>query len=154
MKREIKFRAWNTEMKHMIFPSLQFGREIWPCTYKRVIKNETNEDGYTKEIILEMVSVDHILQSPEFDVMQYTGVFDKNGKEIYEGDIVFNHAETGVSNSNTIIWYDDRYVIEQLSAQGDKDNSVGIYLELYLLSDDIEIIGNIYELPKIVDDVA
>ncbi len=148
MKREIKFRAWNTEMNHMVFPNLEFGREIWPCFYKRITKTKTNKDGHTEEVVLEMVSIDHILQSPEFDVMQFTGLLDKSGKEIYEGDIIFNHAEEGISNSNTIIWDNDRYVIEQLSAQGDKNNGAGIYLELYPLCQDIEIIGNIYVLPK------
>jgi uncharacterized phage protein (TIGR01671 family) len=148
MKREIKFRAWNLEMNQMVFPTIEFGREIYPCTYKRITVQEKNKDGYTVEICTEMVSVDHILQSPDFDVMQFTGLLDKNGKEIYEGDIVFNHAQEGISNSNTIIWDSDRYVIEQLSAQGDKENNIGIYLGLYLLRDDIEIIGNIHELPK------
>ena len=154
MKREIKFRAWNTEMNHMVFPSLEFGRDIWPCFYKRITKSETKKNGDTVEVIMEMVSIDHILQSPEFEVMQFTGLLDKNGKEIYDGDIVFNHSEEGQSNSNAIIWDNDRYVIEQLSAEGDKINGTGIYLELYLLNEDIEIIGNIYELPKIVGDVA
>jgi uncharacterized phage protein (TIGR01671 family) len=152
MKREIKFRAWNTEMNHMVFPSLEFGREIWPCTYKRIIKSETNENGDTVQLILEMVSVDHILQSPEFEVMQFTGLLDKSGKEIYEGDIVFNHAEEGRSNSNTIIWDNDRYVIEQLSAQDDEIDGIGIYLELYLYNEDIEVIGNIYENPELLSE--
>jgi len=150
MKREIKFRAWNTEMNHMVFPSLKFGREIWPCTYKRIIKSETKENGDTVELVLEMVSVDHILQSPEFEVMQFTGLLDKSGKEIYEGDIVFNHAEEGRSNSNTIIWNNDSYVIEQLSAQDDEIDGIGIYLELYLYNEDIEVIGNIYENPELL----
>jgi len=150
MKREIKFRAWNTEMNHMVFPSLKFGREIWPCTYKRIIKSETKENGDTVELVLEMVSVDHILQSPEFEVMQFTGLLDKSGKEIYEGDIVFNHAEEGRSNSNTIIWNNDGYVIEQLSAQDDEIDGIGIYLELYLYNEDIEVIGNIYENPELL----
>ena len=152
MKREIKFRAWNTEMNHMVFPSLEFGREIWPCTYKRIIKSETNENGDTVQLVLEMVSVDHILQSPEFEVMQFTGLLDKSGKEIYEGDIVFNHTEEGRSNSNTIIWDKDRYVIEQLSAQDDEIDGIGIYLELYLYNEDIEVIGNIYENPELLSE--
>jgi len=147
MKREIKFRAWNTEMNHMVFPTLEFGREQFPCFYKRIIKNETDENGDTIQVVLEMVSVDHILQSPEFEVMQFTGLLDKNGKEIYEGDIVFNYCEEGQSNSNTIIWDNDRYVIEQLTANADKINGTGIYVELYPINDDIEVIGNIYEKP-------
>ncbi len=82
--------------------------------------------------------------------MQFTGLKDMNGTEIYEDDIVFNHAEEGRSNSNTIIWDMDRYVIEQLSAQDDEINGIGIYLELYLFNTDIEVIGNIYENPELI----
>jgi hypothetical protein len=57
--REIKFRAWDGEK--MIFPSD-------PDTYSKFVRGE--------------------LVCPGVILMQYTGLEDKNGKEIYEGDIV------------------------------------------------------------------
>jgi uncharacterized phage protein (TIGR01671 family) len=120
MRREIKFRVWD---------NIDYMSNTYDLTEIQFGKIQ-----FTKDCI----------------VMQFTGLKDMNGTEIYEDDIVFNHAEEGRSNSNTIIWDMDRYVIEQLSAQDDEINGIGIYLELYLFNTDIEVIGNIYENPELI----
>ena len=138
MNREIKFRAWNTEMNNMVFPSLEFGREIWPCTYRRIIKSDTDKDGHTEQVVLEMVSVDHILQSPEYDIMQYTGLKDRNGKEIYEGDIV--RLEDMIC---PITWDDGAYQMITSKNQGRSDATQDRLRRF-------EVIGNIYENPELL----
>lgn len=77
-------------------------------------------------------------------IMQYTGLKDRNGKEIYEGDIV-NHAFQFTANQTTgeVAWNMEGlgWYIERCSAGS------------YPLSNvvNIEVIGNIYENPELLD---
>ena len=119
--REIKFRAWSKKKKKMIYN--------WQDT-TNVESFGFNGNGY-------------------FEIMQYTGLKDKNGKEIYEGDIL------GVSGGSGVFWevnWDntktDLPVGFVFGSFGMRSN---IPQYLHPSIDRLEIIGNIYENPELLN---
>jgi uncharacterized phage protein (TIGR01671 family) len=79
-------------------------------------------------------------------LMQYTGLKDKNGREIYEGDIIREHAidEDGQHLISSVVFFDGAFCTDD-----------GEYLYDAIMSLDrdenhSEIIGNIYENPDLI----
>lgn len=91
---------------------------------------------------------------------QYTGLKDKNGKEIYEGDIVEMHYFFGDYDVESLGFFENETKITGLV----KINEYGTYVETksgedyyiiqYLESptDQLEIIGNIYDNPELLEE--
>jgi uncharacterized phage protein (TIGR01671 family) len=112
--REIKFRAWHIPTKTMCYVEnmgLGIGC-INACPYGKGVEN----------CILDSWS--------NFVLMQYTGIKDKHGKEIYVGDIITAQWKT-TSMIHTLIVETNR--------------------TLYNLTN-IEIIGNVFETPQLFTD--
>ncbi len=117
--KEIKFRAWNKEEKSM-------GRVLVIDFSERTITFERLSDN--------KVWVDKI---DNVYLVQYTGLKDKNGKEIYEGDVDERKAVIVCGNEfgEVVVRY----------RNSDKD----IFSEIWNLKEK-EIIGNIYENPELI----
>jgi len=130
--REIKFRAWDKNNKKMY------------CV-KKLHCNFINDDyGMHQLKNDEFVSVNDV------ELMQYTGLKDKNGKEIYEGDIVKLDTSEFKSDKykhkfNSKVEY--KYGMFCIS-ENDKKPVYNIYDVRY----HIEIIGNIYEDKELLQE--
>lgn len=150
MNREIKFRAWHKEAMVMEYSNKMFKGDFdyWDgCKDTRL--------GMLNDILRN--NVDDIVW------MQYTGLKDKNGKEIYEGDIIRILYTDWCSKSN-----DDNRTLEQylvdISRIGFVDfsdsswvvkikNRYGEYTDNSIYHGKhgfIEIIGNLYENPELL----
>lgn len=78
--RDIKFRAWDKDLKQMHI----CGQDV----HDSMTFDENN--------IAQYYNLQNGCGSPTtYELMQYTGLKDKNGKEIYEGDIVKVHFKKG-----------------------------------------------------------
>ena len=123
MNREIKFRAWNKEKNIMVY------------------NNEDDTYGYWDGCRNSNVGmVNEILNSKyyeEYEFMQFTGLHDKNGKEIYEGDIVKKTGSIGIDIGKVIYEYNG-FIVDVM-------NMDRFYGRVHLLEKFTEVIGNIYE---------
>jgi len=125
--REIKFRAWHKG--------------------KKIIVNVLGIDILHKKIFFLNEDVDcyeHV-DFKNIELMQYTGLKDKNNKEIYEGDIVKLRNNHGMG----VIKYSDEwgaFVVEYI-----KPRPIAV-LGMNYYKEDIEVIGNIYENSELLKE--
>ena len=91
---------------------------------------------------------DFYLEDEDATIMQSTGLHDKNGKEIFEGDILGIETDEGVLNVN--IFWDSKHALFMFESK--KYNEEELLAEL--VEDNtypFEIAGNIYENPELLE---
>jgi uncharacterized phage protein (TIGR01671 family) len=131
--RPIKFRGKRKDNGEWIYGDLcNYGKKIY------IFDNSLSPIFLSKFILIESKTVG-----------QFTGLFDKNNKEIYEGDIVLcngklsKEKEIKEKRKGQFIWSDlsrgfDVVLLNQ-------DNEWEHYVSMNFCPDKLEVIGNIYE---------
>ncbi|MCO4539864.1 hypothetical protein Si099_01690 [Streptococcus infantarius subsp. infantarius] len=100
---------------------------------------------------VQMISgVEDFYAYDEFELMQSTGLKDKNGKEIFDGDIVkFSDCDDDVYVT-PVVW-DKNYACFGVSFSGGYPISFDYLEEFYTELKDIEVVGNIYENKELLE---
>jgi len=111
--RQLKFRAWNLHTKTMLMPSDVSTMPMMP--------EIRHADGDTGTIYL-----------------QWTGLLDKNGKEIYEGDVCKGH-----DGGNWEIYWREEPAGWGVRSEANEFN-------LRCTKIDLDVLGNIYENPELL----
>ena len=120
--REIKFRAWDEEEK-----------TFWYFTLEDILKRNMSYKGSWDEKILRG------------EKQQYTNLKDKNGKEIYEGDIL--KVKFDVETINLYVKYDKGEY--RLIKYGEWED--GLYDCMWF--HEVEVVGNIYENEDLIKNI-
>ncbi len=132
MKRVIKFRVWDKHFKTLYYPNAAWSFQI---------HNNGN--------IFYQTGVD---KEDNYIIQQFTGLKDKKGKEIYEGDIIVNKTKKNPWPAGPVVWDGYGWAIRQ-------ENPVPIGLaddwslpahKNKMRFSQLEIIGNIFENPELI----
>jgi len=138
--REIKFRAWSEDTKEMFMvDEIMFSRVEETNKQFFVIKQlHKSWDGVTNDYNQKYEKV-----GTDFFLMQYTGLKDKNDKEVYEGDILEVERFENDDNPMEVVFEDASFYVKN------KKRRVGI--GRWYAGERIEVIGNIYENPTLAN---
>ena len=119
MNREIKFRAQKSNNNEIVYFDLKY-----------FLENDEDKMPDAMQYVLK-------------NIKQFTGLFDKNGKEIYEGDVL----KTKYQDKAIMIWHKEFscFCFETI------DEVVKGEYQYSFKNVEIEIIGNIYENPELLD---
>ncbi|MEK4178513.1 YopX family protein [Aeribacillus sp. FSL K6-1121] len=134
---EIKFRVWSNQLNKMVYP---------------------NERGWFDKCF---IGKNQFIQScqlslaiekngKELEVMQYTGLKDKNGREIYEGDILELGIQKGILKS-VVEYHSPTFCHRWINLEGAGIRGKKIEPLFWNTNIIFEVIGNVYENPELLE---
>jgi uncharacterized phage protein (TIGR01671 family) len=131
--REIKFRAWDKDASLM--------RVVSDIGWMK------DGSGLSGAVLTKETGHDQFLPIDKVILMQFTGLHDKNGKEIYEGDVVA-FVEPGMKNCQAygeVSWQKDGWAVDGFW-NGNQDEPGRPFSE----NAPFEVIGDIYSNPELL----
>ncbi len=144
--RKIKFRGYSKEINKWIYGNLiQSGSKFYIAKQEQIGIYEcfgiyTNVFGFKE--------YENIFKIEPTSIGQYTGIKDKNGKEIYEGDIIL-YERMPQKQDICLVEFDDEYICGFKAYPINMPNCnpfrLGKDIEEF-----VEIIGNAYDNPKLL----
>lgn len=140
MNREIKFRAWNTGIR------MNRGMYSW----EEMIDSLDSEINPYKSLFAPFLQSEQFKENPWIILMQYTGLKDKNGTEIYEGDIVetFDGYRGGKGEVKWFAEWEGAWFYGYYLVNGNNPQYRISFPQMETKF--IEVIGNIYENPELL----
>lgn len=132
-QREFRFRLWNPFYEEMFYASdLTAEEPIW-LTLDGLVKGRFKHTGECD-------------CSREYAIEQWTGLKDKNGKEVYEGDIIKSECYNDVAG---FVEYNAVAGLYQIHGRG--EGSGGLLCCFNIGISPYVVVGNIYENPELVE---
>lgn len=133
--RDIKFRAWNNENEYMITSKQGVFTALQSC-----MNITRQDDGYYNNGDLLKPN------KGKYTLMQFTGLYDKNGKGIYEGDIISNGTEKCL-----VVWIKEQagFMLKLLNEEFENEEWTNPMIDL---RKDDEVIGNIYDNKNLLEE--
>lgn len=144
MKREIKFRAWHKEEKKLC----QIDVLTTHGAFLIGVNNGPDELINGSKMIIISPKNGRFCMNEDIELMQFTGLHDKNGKEIYEGDILklqypINYGFAGIHDEEIIVTISFEDGCYWFSGCGYTDCNWHFY-------SNYEVIGNIFENEELI----
>ena len=160
MDRIIKFRGKIKDKKRAKELNLKVGDWVYGYYFHdeglELVNGKSKE--FDRHYIINTPYFEEFIEVIPETVGQFTGLYDKNGKEIYEGDIVKIAEKKNISEHKVIhmkpiiadIEWSEEYLTYILITLNVKDafESLADYLEEY----DVEVIGNIYDNKNLLEE--
>src|SRR5690625_2012773 len=141
--REIKFRAWVNEKDNEYSRMVHSEQAI-----VTILGHKYGGKGVAKPAGFS--DIDNQPKPERYVLMQYTGLKDKNGKEIYEGDIVKITNPFAEDIISKVVWGGTEYPAFDLPKyDGDTMNAFSAIR--FNGDDEMEVIGNIFEHKELLE---